>query len=411
MDSIEKRLLDRFLRYVSVPSQSRSDSLSVPSTGGQRELALLLSEEVEEMGLEEVFISEESVLTAKLPKNAEGFPAIGWICHLDTVDVGLSPTIRPMVVENYSGEEIKRPFGSPLNTTNTPELKDHIGKTIVFSDGSSVLGADNKSAISIVMEALSIISSSKEMEHGDIYVAFTPDEEVGLKGAKALDISRFPVDWAYTIDCCAKGEVVWETFNAGEAKVTIEGVTAHPMSSKGILVNPILIAHDFTSLLDRHETPENTEGKEGYIWLRGIEGNAKTCTITLSIRDHNREKYEEKKKRVEKFVERIQNGNPRSTISLSISDTYSNLLDCVNEKNSVAITNLKKALERNGIVEKPIAMRGGTDGSFISTKGILVPNYFTGALNFHSSKEFWPLEDGRSSLEVTLTLMTGGKLS
>ena len=400
MNKNQTNLLNRFLKYSSIPSQSKEGVAEVPSTLGQFILAKELKKELEEMGLDSINLSSYGVLTARLKGNGD-YPKIGWICHLDTADISLSEVVHPILVENYLEEEIKQKNGKRITTETNPELKKHIGKDILFSDGTSVLGADDKAAISIVMEAISIIMENS-LEHGDIYLAFTPDEEVGLKGAKALDLSLFPVDWAYTIDCQEKGEVVWETFNAGKATVRIEGVSAHPMSSKGVLVNPILVATDIISLLPEKQRPEKTEGKEGFIWVKGIKGDSSNAELSILIRDHDKEKYEEKKRVIEEAVKVARSNNPRAKLTLEIEDTYSNLIESMNEKNRIAVDNLKAALKINGIEEKPMAMRGGTDGSFISTKGIFVPNYFTGASNFHSTSEFWPLEDGEASLKLTL---------
>ena len=404
MNKNQTNLLNRFLKYSSIPSQSKEGVAEVPSTLGQFILAKELKKELEEMGLDNINLSSYGVLTARLKGNGD-YPKIGWICHLDTADISLSEVVHPILVENYQGEEIKQKNGKRITTETNPELKKHIGKDILFSDGTSVLGADDKAAISIVMEAISIIIENS-LEHGDIYLACTPDEEVGLKGAKALDLSLFPVDWAYTIDCQEKGEVVWETFNAGKATVRIEGVSAHPMSSKGVLVNPILVATDIISLLPEKQRPEETEGKEGFIWDNEIKGDSSNAELSILIRDHDKEKYEEKKRVIEEAVKVARSNNPRAKLTLEIEDTYSNLIESMNDKNRIAVDNLKAALKINGIEEKPMAMRGGTDGSFISTKGIFVPNYFTGASNFHSTSEFWPLEDGEASLKVTLSLMT-----
>lgn len=404
MNKNQTNLLNRFLKYSSIPSQSKEGVAEVPSTLGQFILAKELKKELEEMGLDSINLSSYGVLTARLKGNGD-YPKIGWICHLDTADISLSETVHPFLVENYLEEEIKQKNGKRITTETNPELKKHIGKDILFSDGTSVLGADDKAAISIVMEAISIIIENS-LEHGDIYLAFTPDEEVGLKGAKALDLSLFPVDWAYTIDCQEKGEVVWETFNAGKATVRIEGVSEHPMSSKCVLVNPILVATDIISLLPEKQRPEKTEGKEGFIWVKGIKGDSSNAELSILIRDHDKEKYEEKKRVIEEAVKVARSNNPRAKLTLEIEDTYSNLIESMNDKNRIAVNNLKAALKINGIEEKPMAMRGGTDGSFISTKGIFVPNYFTGASNFHSTSEFWPLEDGEASLKVTLSLMT-----
>ena len=404
MNKNQTNLLNRFLKYSSIPSQSKEGVAEVPSTLGQFILAKELKKELEEMGLDSINLSSYGVLTARLKGNGD-YPKIGWICHLDTADISLSEVVHPILVENYLEEEIKQKNGKRITTETNPELKKHIGKDILFSDGTSVLGADDKAAISIVMEAISIIIENS-LEHGDIYLAFTPDEEVGLKGAKALDLSLFPVDWAYTIDCQEKGEVVWETFNAGKATVRIEGVSAHPMSSKGVLVNPILVTTDIISLLPEKQRPEKTEGKEGFIWFKGIKGDSSNAELSILIRDHDKEKYEDKKRVIEEAVKVARSNNPRAKLTLEIEDTYSNLIESMNDKNRIAVNNLKAALKINGIEEKPMAMRGGTDGSFISTKGIFVPNYFTGASNFHSTSEFWPLEDGEASLKVTLSLMT-----
>ena len=404
MNKNQTNLINRFLKYSSIPSQSKEGVAEVPSTLGQFILAKELKKELEEMGLDSINLSSYGVLTARLKGNGD-YPKIGWICHLDTADISLSEVVHPILVENYLEEEIKQKNGKRITTETNPELKKHIGKDILFSDGTSVLGADDKAAISIVMEAISIIIENS-LEHGDIYLAFTPDEEVGLKGAKALDLSLFPVDWAYTIDCQEKGEVVWETFNAGKATVRIEGVSAHPMSSKGVLDNPILVATDIISLLPEKQRPEKTEGKEGFIWVKGIKGDSSNAELSILIRDHDKEKYEEKKRVIEEAVKVARSNNPRAKLTLEIEDTYSNLIESMNDKNRIAVDNLKTALKINGIEEKPMAMRGGTDGSFISTKGIFVPNYFTGASNFHSTSEFWPLEDGEASLKVTLSLMT-----
>ncbi|MGN1164391.1 MAG: peptidase T [Candidatus Ornithospirochaeta sp.] len=403
MTSIQRRLLERFLRYSAIPTESKAGSNIIPSSEGQMELALLLKKELEGMGLHDILLTRDAILTARLKGNRDGKKK-GWICHLDTKDISLSPSVHPMLVEDYDGKDVEQKRGR-ISVNEHPELQEYMGKDILFSDGRSVLGADDKAAISIVMEALSILTSDPTIPHSDIFVAFVPDEEIGLKGAKAMDAARFPVDWGYTIDCCRKGEVVWETFNAGEAKVTIHGVTAHPMSAKGVMVNPILAANDFISLFSPAETPECTEGKEGYIWINNIQGDASVCTVFLNIRDHNREKYNEKKEKILLNAQMTREKYPKATIEVEVDDTYSNIIESVNEENRDAIDTLREALKENGIKEIPLSMRGGTDGSFISTKGILVPNYFTGAHNFHSTAEFWPLEDGEASLMVTLSLM------
>mgnify|MGYP005842229977 FL=1 len=405
----KQALLERFLRYAAVTSQSSTKTGTVPSTPGQRTLAELLARELEELGLVDIEISEYAVLTAKLPGNLpEGkkVPTVGWVAHLDTVDAGLCADIHPHVVKNYAGGDIclneeKQIY---LRTAEHPEIERYVGDDIVVTDGTSVLGADNKSAIANIMTALSIVQSENR-PHGDIYVCFVPDEEIGLLGAKKIDFSKFPVDFAYTIDCCELGEVVYETFNAGGATLKIKGVTAHPMSSKGVLVNPTLVAVDFINMLDRGATPEFTENTEGFVWVNAMQSTPSQATVSLKIRDHNREKYEAKKAQIAAAVEYLKVRHPRAELELTISDVYGNIADAVRDENRICIDHLYRALEIQKIEPKTIAMRGGTDGSFISTKGILTPNYFTGGLNFHSNCEFLPLSAWEKSLDVTLTLI------
>ena len=405
----KEALLERFLRYAAVTSQSDAKATNVPSSEGQRKLAELLAEELQALGFKSIEISEFSVLTAHLPSNlSDGakVPAFGWCAHLDTVDVNLSPDVKPWVLRGYAGGDIclNQEKDIWLRASDHPELQAYIGDDLVLTDGTSVLGADNKSAIANVMTALSIIQA-EQRPHGDIYVAFVPDEEIGLRGAKKLDVSKFPVDFAYTIDCCALGEVVYETFNAGSALLSIEGVTAHPMSSKGVLVNPTLVAVDFVNMLDRGATPECTEGTEGFIWVHAINSNASKATVAIKIRDHNLKRYNEKKALLEAAVQYLRERHPRAKIALKISDTYGNIADAIKPENRACIDMLYRALELEGIQAKTIAMRGGTDGSFISTLGIPTPNYFIGALNFHSFAEFMPLSAWEKSLSVTLRLV------
>ena len=285
---MKEAILERFLRYVAVTSQSDGKAGVVPSTEGQRKLAGMLAEELAELGFVNIEISEYSVLTALLPGNLpdnKAVPTVGWCCHLDTVDAGLSPDVHPQVIRGYQGGDIclNKEKDLWMRTSEHPEIEKYVGDDIVVTDGTSVLGADNKSAIANVMTAFDIVVKENR-PHGDIYVAFVPDEEIGLLGAKKIDFSKFPVDFAYTVDCCELGEVVYETFNAGSATIRIKGVTAHPMSSKGVLVNPTLIATDFVQMMDRGSTPECTEGTEGFVWVNSIVSNPSQATVSIKIR-------------------------------------------------------------------------------------------------------------------------------
>ena len=411
-NAIEEALVERFLRYVRVPSQSKANGGKVvPSTEEQWDMARLLQKELEALGMQEVSLSDKCVLTAHLPANlppdAPRVPAIGFCAHLDTVDVSLSPVVKPQRI-SYAGGDIvlNAEKNIVMRATEHPELTPYVGQELIVTDGTSVLGADNKAAIANIMTALATLAGDPALRHGDVYVAFVPDEECGLWGSKNMDFTKFPVDYAYTIDCCALGEVVYETFNAGSAEVTIYGVSAHPMSAKGVLVNPTLLAVDFVNLFDRRETPECTEGTEGYIWCQAIRSNPTTAMVELNIRDHDKTRYEERKRLIVANVEKLRQMEPRCRVEYTIEDTYGNIADAVTDENRQAIDNIYEAMEGLGITPRTISMRGGTDGSFISTKGILTPNYFTGGLNFHSNYEFLPIPSLRKSYELTMALIT-----
>ena len=402
-------LLERFLRYVAVPTQSDPKAGVVPSNPKEFDLANLLAAELKAMGFEKVEVSEYAVVTAYLPSNlpaGKTVPVVGWCAHMDTVDCGLSPVIHPQVIKNYQGGDVCLSAEKDIwiRTAEHPELDRCVGDDLVVTDGTSVLGADDKSAVANVMTAMSIITKENR-PHGDIYVSFVPDEEIGLCGAKKMDFSKFPVDFAYTIDCCELGEVVYETFNAGSAELRIKGVSAHPMSSKGVLVNPVMVAHDFLNMLDRGEMPEFTENREGFILPKYIEGGPSSAVIKFNIRDHSKTGYEAKKKLLASAVEFLKVRHPKAQIEYKQTDVYANIADAVTEKNRVCIDHLYRALEILNVKPLTKAMRGGTDGSFISTTGILTPNYFTGAHNFHSNCEFIPMKAWEKSLETTLTLI------
>ncbi|MCI7238222.1 MAG: peptidase T [Anaerococcus sp.] len=407
-EAIKKTLVDNFFRYLAIPSQSKEGSNKIPSSEGQEKLARLLAKDLQKLGLVDIAINEYGVIQARLPKNSDYTQAIGWVCHLDTVDVGLSDEIHPKVIKNYQGGNItlNSEANIILNPEENPEILKYIGDDIIVSDGKSVLGADNKAAIANVITAISYLNVNKNIEHGDIYLAFVPDEEIGLRGSRKIDFNKFKADFAYTIDCCELGELVYETFNAASASISIEGVSAHPMSAKNVLVNPIMIANDFINLLNRAETPEHTEGKEGYIRVTDIESDVLTAKINLNIRDHSREKYDQKKSYLISAIDLLQKQNPKAKISIEIKDIYSNILDNVKDTNKVAIAKLFRTFNKLGIKPKIILMRGGTDGSYLSTRGILTPNYFTGAHNFHSNKEFLPIDSFYKSLLVTIDLMS-----
>lgn len=399
-----KELQERFLRYIAVSSESDPKVGVVPSSEGQRDLAKLLQEELHEMGLVDIELNEHAILTARLPGNVANVPTIGFVCHLDTVPVNLSPDVKAQVL-HYEGGDVCLNADKDIwiRLSEHPELAAYAGQDIVFTDGTSVLGADNKAAIANVMTMLSIMTREAHA-HGDIRVAFVPDEEIGLCGSKLMDLEKFKVDFAYTIDCCALGEVVYETFNAGSVFIDIKGVTAHPMSAKGVLVNPLLVATDLINRFDRQQTPECTEGKEGYWWFTDCEANASACHLKMNIRDFDRKNYEARKAYVLEAVEAIRTQYPRAKIDVKLVDVYNNIVDSLGD-DRWPIDLIYQAADLIGVKPNTIAMRGGTDGSALSVKGLVTPNYFTGAHNFHSYAEFLPLPSLHKSLEMTLTIL------
>lgn len=400
----KKMQIDNFFRYLSIASQSNAEIQSLPSSKGQYELALLLKKELENLGLSDILLQESAILTAKLKGNANK-KSVGFCAHLDTVDVGLSDIIKPQILK-FEGKNLllNKEKNIFFDIKEHPELLKYLNEEIIFSDGTSVLGADNKAAIATIMTLLHYLVNEK-CNHGDIYVSFVPDEEIGLRGSKALDLRHFNPDFAFTIDCCELGEFVFETFNAGSAFIEIEGISAHPMSAKGVLLNPTLIGFDLANCFDRLQTPENTEKDEGYIWIQEFHSNQIKASLILNIRDHNKEKYEKKKTYVKEVVEFMQKRYQRAKIFLKIEDTYSNLKDSMNEKNKIALDILKQAFKECNIKPKVFPMRGGTDGSALALKGLFTPNFFTGAHNFHSAFEFLPLKSFYKSFEVAKAIV------
>ena len=316
---IKEKLQENFLSYVSIPSQSDEKNPNVPSSVGQLLLAQKLEKDLKDLGLVDIKINEFGVLQAKLPANTDNsIPNIGWVCHLDTVDVGLSDQINPQVIKDYDGNDIllNEKENIVFSTKENPEILSYIGDDIIVTDGKSVLGADNKAAIANVMTALWYLNENPEINHGNIYIAFVPDEEIGLRGVRKIDFEKFPVDFAYTIDCCALGELVYETFNAASGAIKIKGVSAHPMSAKGVLVNPIMIAHDFISMLDRAKMPENTKGREGYVWITDIKSDVLNCRIDFNIRNHDKEKFENSKKYLINAIEVLKKRYKKAEITI-----------------------------------------------------------------------------------------------
>lgn len=399
---LTRQLTQRFFRYLAITSQSDPRATTLPTTPGQHQMAQALADELRQFGLDDIVIDEHATVTAVKKGTVPGAPRIGFITHIDTVDVGLSPDIHPQILR-FTGEDLcLNPEQQIwLRVDEHPEILAYRDEEIIFSDGTSVLGADNKAAVTVVMTLLENLTA--EHKHGDIVVAFVPDEEVGLRGAKALDLSRFAVDFAWTIDCCELGELVYENFNAASAEIRFTGVTAHPMSAKGVLVNPVLMATDFMSHFDRRQTPEHTAGREGYVWFNGIHGDQNSTRLQANIRDFDLDSFNRRKQQIGEVAEKIAAQYPTARVEFTISDTYSNISNAIGEDRR-AIDLMFTAMESLGITPKPTPMRGGTDGAALSAKGLLTPNFFTGAHNFHSKFEFLPLRAFEASYLTALQL-------
>ncbi|HHG8624076.1 TPA: peptidase T [Raoultella ornithinolytica] len=399
---LASQLTQRFFRYLAISSQSDPRATTLPTTPGQHEMARELADELSRLGLDDIVIDDHATVTAVKRGNVPGAPRIGFITHIDTVDVGLSPDIHPQILR-FTGDDLCLNSEKQiwLRVAEHPEILAYPDEEIIFSDGTSVLGADNKSAVTVVMTVLENLTP--EHRHGDIVVAFVPDEEVGLRGAKALDLSRFAVDFAWTIDCCELGEIVYENFNAAAAEIRFTGVTAHPMSAKGVLVNPLLMAADYISHFDRLQTPEHTAGREGYVWFNGIQGDQNSTLLQASIRDFDSESFLRRKQQIGDVAEKIAAQYPTASVEFSIGDTYSNISNAIGDDRR-AIDLMFEAMESIGVTPKPTPMRGGTDGAALSAKGLLTPNLFTGAHNFHSKFEFLPLRAFEASYHTAFQL-------
>ncbi|HHT2829474.1 peptidase T [Klebsiella aerogenes] len=399
---LTRQLTQRFFRYLAITSQSDPRATTLPTTPGQHQMAQALADELRQFGLDDIVVDEHATVTAVKKGTVPGAPRIGFITHIDTVDVGLSPDIHPQILR-FTGEDLCLNSEQQiwLRVNEHPEILAYRDEEIIFSDGTSVLGADNKAAVTVVMTLLENLTA--EHKHGDIVVAFVPDEEVGLRGAKALDLSRFAVDFAWTIDCCELGEIVYENFNAASAEIRFTGVTAHPMSAKGVLVNPLLMATDFMSHFDRRQTPEHTAGREGYVWFNGIHGDQNSTRLQANIRDFDLDSFNRRKQQIGEVAEKIAAQYPTARVEFTISDTYSNISNAIGEDRR-AIDLMFTAMESLGITPKPTPMRGGTDGAALSAKGLLTPNFFTGAHNFHSKFEFLPLRAFEASYLTALQL-------
>lgn len=393
-------ILDRFLNYIAIPTNSDSKTKRTPSTKSQWNLANLLTQELKQLNMDEVWLDEEHCYVYAFLKGIENAPKIGFISHMDTSEAVTDMNIKPQIFKNYNGENVKLSENEILDVNIYSDLKKHIGKTLITTDGNTLLGADDKAGIAEIMSMLENIINNN-IQHGDIFIAFTPDEEIG-EGTKYFDFSKFKTDFAYTIDGSDLGEICYENFNAATIKVHIKGVSTHLGSAKNIMVNSQLIASELINLIPR-EFPETTEGYEGYYHLDSIEGSVLGTEIRYLIRDFEKEGFEHRKRKFKNIVENL-NKKYNNCITIEISDTYHNMKEIIT-KHMHLIENAKKAMQDVGVNSIIQEIRGGTDGSELSEKGIPCPNLGTGGHNFHGIYEYICLEDMEKVTEVLVEIV------
>lgn len=393
--------VERFLRYISIDTTSNMDSNTVPSTEGQLVLANLIASELNEIGIKEVEVSKNGYVYGIIPHNTEGINAIGFIAHMDTSPDSSGKNVNPKIIKNYNGNTINLRNSIEINPDKFHDLKDYIGEDIIVTDGTTLLGADDKSGISAIICAVEEIINS-HIKHGDIYLAFTPDEEIG-RGMDNFDLTKFKPDFAYTINGGKIGELEYENFNAARARIKITGISVHPGYAKGILKNAVLIGNELLSMLPQKETPFDTSGYEGFFHVNSFAGSVEEVLISIIIRDFVREEFEIRKSMLIEIVEEL-NRRYNNCINIDLKDEYFNM--SVQIKPHMHIIKIaEKAMFQAGVkpIIKPI--RGGTDGSRLSYMGIPCPNIFAGGLNFHGPYEFLPINSLKKSIEVIVNII------
>lgn len=399
MNSYANFLKTCFFEYTSISSQSEGSNPKLPSSEGQREMALKIKKDLQALGVTDITLREDAVLIARIKGTSEG-PSVAFMAHVDTVDIGVLPKVNAQLLK-YEGKDLvlHKEQGIVFRAAEHPEAEPHIGQDIFFTDGTSVLGADDKAGVA-VLTALAKFAVEEKPRHGGLVLVYTPDEEIGLKGAYALEPSDISADFCYTVDASGGvGRFAYETFNAARANICIEGVSIHPGRAKDILVNPVLAANHLINGFHNTPTPETTELRQGYFWIHKISGNPSRTELEINIRDFDLALFNQKKAFVEKAVAETQKAFPRAKISCIISDDYANIANTLGEDRRY-ITLAEEAYKAAGIPMVVELARGGTDGAVLSAKGLPTPNIFTGGLNAHSIYEFLPLPALEKSFET-----------
>ena len=401
-----EKLLNRFLRYVSVDTQSNEESDTQPSAQKEWDLLKMLRDELAALDVE-VTLDDYGYVMASIPSNInKDVPAVGFIAHVDTAPDASGANIKPQIIEKYDGGEIplKGVPGLALRPAEFPEMLHYTGQTLITTDGTTLLGADDKAGVAEIMNAVQYIVEHPEFKHGPIKIGFTPDEEIG-RGVVKFDVPRFGADYAYTMDGGEIGELEFENFNAASAKIHIQGCNVHPGYAKGKMRNAILIGQEFNSMLPVMARPEYTEGYEGFFHLISFKGAVEEADFAYIIRDHDRAKFEARKDMISKVADFINAKYGPGTVTLELKDQYYNMREQV-EPHYHIIDKAVKAMEMAGVKAKIQPIRGGTDGANLSFKGLPCPNIFAGGLNFHGKMEFVPLESMEKASEVILNIIS-----
>lgn len=400
-------IVERFLKYVSFTTTSDENTGLTPSTPGQMIFAQSLQNELKNIGLSDVSIDENGYVMATLPSNTDKvLPTIGFIAHMDTSPEMTAKHVVPSIIKNYNGETIilNSEENIKLSPTEFPELKKYIGQDLIVTNGKTLLGADDKAGIAEIVTAMEYLINHPEIKHGNIKIAFTPDEEIG-QGAQHFNVEKFNADWAYTIDGGEIGELEYENFNAASAKITFFGRNVHPGYAKHKMLNSIRIGQQFASMLPRHETPEHTENYEGFYHLISLEGSVEKTTLLYIIRDHDKSKFESRKKEFQHLVNKIAAEFGTESVNLEIKDQYYNMREKI-EPSMHIIDLASKAMREVGIEPKIKPIRGGTDGAQLSFKGLPCPNIFTGGHNFHGRYEYIPIQSMEKAMQVIIKIAT-----
>lgn len=396
-------IVERFLNYVSFDTQSAEDSQTVPSTAKQLDFAKYLRDELKDEGFDDVEMDDNGYVYATLKSNIKKeVPTIGFISHYDTSPDCSGKDVKPRIVKNYDGKDIELSPGIISSTKKFPELLQHVGEDLIVTDGHTLLGADDKAGIAEIVQAMCWLRDHKEIPHGDIRMGFNPDEEIGM-GAHHFDVEKFGCEWAYTMDGGDLGDLEFENFNAASAKINIKGVSVHPGYAKGKMINANRLAAEFAAMLPADETPETTEGYEGFYHLLGIESNIENAKLSYIIRDHDRDKFEKRKAFIEKCVVEMNKKYGEGTVTADVKDQYYNMKEMIDPKMHV-IDIVLKAMQDSGVPPKVEPIRGGTDGAQLSFKGLPCPNIFAGGVNFHGPYEFISVQVMEKAMQVIVKI-------